>query len=412
MGPPPLVPRVSTTKRLVTRHPAGVWWGVGSQAFAPRGRATSRRLTTALLLGGWGFGSSVGCGASSDPSVTCGSGTTRVGNRCVVAPASGGTAGEAASSGSGSGGSSGNLGGGGIGGSRGGEGPRGGDAGRGAGGSSGRGGVNGGGTGNEGAEGGDTNAGDAGAPEGAGLGGGEAAGSGGTAGDQPSAGIGGMGGVAGVALGGTAGASTGGAASGAGGNGGGNSGCSNSSPISLPIDEGRFVALACNDWGIQGTLSCFDDGVNPSGCVNGVVPFRAGEGVCLTGNTTQGNYEAWGAGIALSLNEPVGGPVAAYDAVEHDVVGFQVVITGITNGLPLRIAYNSGSGGISPFIQVPGEGTWNVLIAQALVPSAWPVPEAGTTPNPRELYYLEVTVVGAQIAADYDFCISAITPFS
>ena len=98
---------------------------------------------------------------------------------------------------------------------------------------------------------------------------------------------------------------------------------------------------------------------------------------------------AWGAGIGLGLNDTGGAmPMKlAYDAAAHDVIGFAVEITGDTNGNELRIGFTADAApaGASPFVAVPGAGSYDILLSDALVPASWDVPYAGDTVVPRRL---------------------------
>lgn len=186
----------------------------------------------------------------------------------------------------------------------------------------------------------------------------------------------------------------------------------------LPIDETGWVARGCNAYGIQGAWYCYDDGVNPSGCTANTPPYVAGEGMCLTGSTTAGDG-SWGAGIGLALNDSgMMGATASvkspYDAVTNGITGFQVVLTGDSGGLPIRVNFTNvaNPSGVSPFRQVPGVGSFDVSIADAVVPSAWEVDNAGETANAGAVYDVQVQVAGGDLAANYHVCIESITPIS
>jgi hypothetical protein len=244
---------------------------------------------------------------------------------------------------------------------------------------------------------------------------------GGAGGGTPTGGAGGGTPTGGAS--GSAGVATGGAAgSGAG---AGPVVCPNTDLSTLPIAADGWVARECNERGIQGPFYCYDDGIATSSCVDGMVPFRAGGGMCLSGDTiVDTTYAAWGAGIALGLNETgdMGGTTtsvkSAYNATMNGVTGFLVNITGDTGGLPLRIGFTGAAEqvGAAPFIQFPGAGTgtpYEVPIAQALVPETWTTdPNAGMAADPTNIFDMQVQVVGADVAAHYDFCIESVTPIT
>jgi cysteine-rich repeat protein len=190
--------------------------------------------------------------------------------------------------------------------------------------------------------------------------------------------------------------------------------CSDQDLSTLPIDESRVVAAECNAFGIQGEWYCYDDGVNPTSCAEGVPEYRAGEGLCLTGSTSvDPTFSAWGAGIGLVLNATEAG--ATFDAAAQGIIGFRINISGDAGGLQLRINFQGDAdlgGGIAPFWPVPGAGNYDVLMADAVVPEAWGVPESGTVPNESALYAVDITLAGGELATDYDICIESLTPIT
>lgn len=192
--------------------------------------------------------------------------------------------------------------------------------------------------------------------------------------------------------------------------------CSNTDTSTIPIDETGWVARECNDYGIQGAFYCFDDGINPSGCVADTPPW-GGDGMCLMGNTTEDDtFAAWGAGIGFSLND-LGEDMGkqAFDASAAGIVGFSVSITGDTGGLPVRIGFTASesSDGVAPFVEVPGAGNYDVMLADALVPEAWDACTGDACfVDPSSIYDMQIQVVGGNDAADYQFCVTNITPIT
>jgi len=204
---------------------------------------------------------------------------------------------------------------------------------------------------------------------------------------------------------------------------GGDVTCSNSDLATLPIDETGWVARECNTSGIQGAWYCYADGVSTSDCVDGVTPYRAAGGMCLTGSTmvnTEGDYSAWGAGIGLSLNETGEGAdgsasvKSAYNATENGVAGYAISITGDTGGKPIRVGFTGTAAETdlpSPFFEVPGPGDYVVMLADVLVPAAWDVENAGVLADPTNLYDMQIQIVGGEDpAAAYDFCVASVEP--
>ncbi len=199
--------------------------------------------------------------------------------------------------------------------------------------------------------------------------------------------------------------------------------CTNADISTLPIDETGWVARDCNNAGIQGAFYCYDDGINPSGCTSGVAPFTPGMGMCLQGSTSvDPDFAAWGAGIGLSLNDS--GETAAmasvkgpFDATANGLLGFNILITGDTGGLPIRIQFTKEAEPTapSPFVQLPGAGTtpYEIMIADALVPESWMTCTGDEClADPTSLYDIQIQVVGGEDAANYNFCVESITPIT
>jgi hypothetical protein len=188
--------------------------------------------------------------------------------------------------------------------------------------------------------------------------------------------------------------------------------CSNSDPSILPIDSTGYVAAACNEYGIQGSFYCYQDSFGSSSCpANGFPYDSASGGMCIHG-TTSTNASAYGAGIGLQLNA-TNGVESAYDATAHQVVGFQLTVTGSTGGDPLEILFAGAASSTlpSPFVIEPGPGSGTVLIADAVVPPVWSVANAGQEANPSQIYALNVQVPASTTTSFvYDFCITAIKP--
>lgn len=197
--------------------------------------------------------------------------------------------------------------------------------------------------------------------------------------------------------------------------------CTNTDMTTLPLDETGWIGRECNAYDIQGAVYCYQDGQSPTSCMDGVVPWVAGRGICITGSTIVdpgGTSYAYGAGIGLSLNDSgmtdtMASVKSAYDATAHGVTGFHVVLTG-TSGAPIRIGYTGAatSEDVAPFVEFPMPGDHPVEFTSAMVPSTWDVPNAGETVNPASIFDLQIQVAGGDAAADYDICVQSITPIT
>lgn len=181
----------------------------------------------------------------------------------------------------------------------------------------------------------------------------------------------------------------------------------------LPIDASGWIPRECTIFEIQGAWYCFDDGMTDTSCVAGSPPYE-GNGMCLSGTALGPVAGAWGGGIGVGLNE-TGGMASeklAYDAAGHGVIGFAIEISGDTGGNELRVGFTGSAApsGPSPFVAVPGPGSYEIMLADALVPESWMLPESGTSPDPSAIYDVQVQIAADAVAGPFDFCITSLTP--
>lgn len=198
--------------------------------------------------------------------------------------------------------------------------------------------------------------------------------------------------------------------------------CPNTDKTILTIDKTGWIDKACNNYGIQGAWYCYDDGTTQAGCTKNMVPYVADKGgMCLKG-TTLGMSADWGAAIGLSLQDSgmmgtMAGVKSAYNAKANGVTGFKITVSGDTGGLPLRVNFPkvASPSGVSPFVELPGApaaAPYNVMIADALVPKAWMVDNAGETADPTSIFDLQIQLPGDSAAKAFDFCITSIVPIT
>jgi hypothetical protein len=249
--------------------------------------------------------------------------------------------------------------------------------------------------------GGSSNAGGATGNGGSAPGGGGATGQGGTTGQGGS-----------VGAGGTTG--SGGTISDAGPKGDGAPVCANADRSIISIDATGFVTSACNSAKMQGAWYCYSDGVGTSNCTTGKTPYVAAQsGMCLSG-TTSTSATAYGAGVGFSLNDS-GGTAAvksAYNATTNQVIGFEVTITGTSDvALRLNLTTAAASPNPAPFVSLPGAGTYQVLLTDAVVPGGWANANAGQRLDPSAIYDVQLAVpADPNKAANYNYCITGLKP--
>jgi hypothetical protein len=175
----------------------------------------------------------------------------------------------------------------------------------------------------------------------------------------------------------------------------------------------------CNDYAIQGGWYCFSDEIADGDCDEVAGPrYDTGlVGYCLSGTTiVDPEYKAWGATLAFELNnEPSVGKMS-YDASAHGVVGFDITVQGTTSGVPLRVGFTPSVTNMdaTPFVEfeplADESRTLTVMIADAQVPPEWDVPTAGNVVDPTSIADVQVQVVGGELEAPYQFCITHVAP--
>jgi Glycosyl hydrolase family 12 len=227
----------------------------------------------------------------------------------------------------------------------------------------------------------------------------------------------GSGNSAGTGSGGTAGSGSGGVGGPDGGTADGGVICSNTDKTLLSIDATGFIPAACNNVGIQGAWYCFADAAGTtSNCA--APPYNpTSKGMCLSGMTGAA-AAANGAAIGVELNHLGGAtPKNAYNATTHNVVGFEITITGgtgasNTNGPALRVSFTTGAATTTtqPFVDVPGAGTYRIMLADAVASPS----QGSTAPNlhldPTSIFDVQVGVTHQASAVPFNYCITSIKP--
>ena len=192
---------------------------------------------------------------------------------------------------------------------------------------------------------------------------------------------------------------------------GGSASCANANSTAVPIDSTGVVVAACNAAGIQGKWYCGNDTYGTRQCPSDGPPYSAsspGPGMCI-GGTTSTNTSGAGAWIGLQLD----GGATAYDAQAERVVGFAITIAGDTGQSSLRIEFTgSPDESTSPFVAVPGPGTYDVYFADAQVPGGWSVSNAGAAVDPTSIYDVRVLIPNEAPAVSYDYCVTSLVPLT
>ncbi|MFC1641162.1 hypothetical protein ACFL5O_00525 [Myxococcota bacterium] len=209
--------------------------------------------------------------------------------------------------------------------------------------------------------------------------------------------------------------------------------CSNTDLSILPINDTGWVDRTCNEHEIQGAFYWYAaDNIKTemqcggATCEESAAPWsETSSGMCISGTAT-GESEDWGAGIGISLNESGGDDSvkAAYNAADHNIIGFDVTIVGNTNGMPIRVGLTgedqqADASLPSPFLTMGAvDGTLNLsgsselVIAKAAVPDDWEVDNAGATVDASAIYDLQFQVAAdsADAGTTFDICITDLKP--
>ena len=191
--------------------------------------------------------------------------------------------------------------------------------------------------------------------------------------------------------------------------------CANPDRTIVPIDATGFATRGCNDFGMQGAWYCYADGAAgaTTSCMTGKTPYLAAStGMCLSGATSTA-AGAYGAGIGFSLNDSGGAASvkSAYNAQMANVIGFEITVTGTTDvALRMQFTTAAASSDPAPFVALPGAGTYQVMLADAVVPGGWANANAGSRVNPASIFDVQLAVPASSKAANYNYCITKLKP--
>jgi cellulose 1,4-beta-cellobiosidase len=160
--------------------------------------------------------------------------------------------------------------------------------------------------------------------------------------------------------------------------------------------------------GFQGAFYAFGDGVSCS--VPKGNPCEGGR-CCLKGATVvDATYKKWGCGLGLELSSSGGAPPikAAYSG---PVKCFNVAFSGNTGGNALRVSFKqSANMNVSPFVELPAfTNGWKGTLCfdDVACPTDWGKTDCQMSGTP---YDLLIQIIGGERAANYDFCLSELTP--
>ncbi len=196
------------------------------------------------------------------------------------------------------------------------------------------------------------------------------------------------------------------------GSGEGGTGCAG---VALVPDATGYVAPATNMLGINGSWFVYSDCVDLNGmnCTTVTTPpmtsFPNTGGSMCTSGTTSANAAAWGAGIALELNDDgANHQQSPWDATAAGVTGFCFQLSGSAIPPGLRLAFKTTtSGDDAPFKAVAGAGQHTVLFSQTGPGSWFKNMSPLDTKNLVLMQFQIPSMSGTPIP--WDFCVSGMT---
>jgi hypothetical protein len=171
---------------------------------------------------------------------------------------------------------------------------------------------------------------------------------------------------------------------------------------SVDIHGSWFVYSDCNDEGEpDGGPNCSDVIQPPKSSFPNV-----GGKMCTSGHTSTASG-AWGAGIALELND--GPPQEPYDTVTHKVVGFCFQLSGKTiPSTSIRVAFpTTEDNDDAPFESVSTLGQHTVLFS-ATAQGSWVTTPTTFDPTMVTLIQFQIPSSTTEEVA-WDFCIEGLT---
>jgi hypothetical protein len=172
---------------------------------------------------------------------------------------------------------------------------------------------------------------------------------------------------------------------------------------------------AGNPWGFEGYWYSNGDGVS---C--GDTDPCTDHGCCMHGRTRKDpTFKAWGCQVGLELHGSTGAWAHEKLPYAGPAKGFELQVEGTTEGLPLRIAFSQQAypiGRVSPTIDNLHPGRLRVRFDDAAYPD-WCASSdlcdgpPGQRAQPSTSYDFNLQVAGGLADADFDICITSITPF-
>jgi hypothetical protein len=185
--------------------------------------------------------------------------------------------------------------------------------------------------------------------------------------------------------------------------------------VAIAPDATGYVAQGSNTVAINGSWFVYSDCVDLGGvnCSTVTTPpmssFPNTGGSMCTSGMTSANPSAWGAGIALELNDDGASHVQSpWDSTAQGVLGFCFQLSGSAIPPGLRLAFKTTtSGDDAPFVAISGTGTHTVLFSQT-GPGSWFKNLSPLDTKNIVLMQFQIPSVSGK-AVPWDFCVSGMT---
>lgn len=163
--------------------------------------------------------------------------------------------------------------------------------------------------------------------------------------------------------------------------------------------------------GIQGTWYAYGDGIT---CSPPALDPCGVEGCCIDWATSSDpSYASWGCGLGLELGGS--GSEIEKRAYTGTAIGFVATLTGSSAPNPIRITFPQNAdndGEASPFVEVPGPGSYSVRFEEARCPS-WGTELGcpyGTVANAAATHDIQFQIPGGDAAGNGRLCVASLVP--
>jgi hypothetical protein len=183
--------------------------------------------------------------------------------------------------------------------------------------------------------------------------------------------------------------------------------------VAIAPDDGGLVAAGSNTLGIHGSWFVYSDcaDLNNKNCAMVTSPSanafpNVGGKMCTSGQTSTA-AGAWGAGIALELND--GPPQQPYDTTAHGVKGFCFDLSGSTiPSTTIRVAFPTQDNNDNAYFEaVSTPGVHSVLFTD-IAQGSWVTTK--TPFEPTKVMLLQFQIPSSTTApVPWDFCIDGLT---